>query len=159
KGHIDTTQRSADGIRYLLSLASKDRLLSVLRYTLDENEFLSPHGVRSLSKVHQNNPYVFRADGSEYRVDYEPAESRTGIFGGNSNWRGPVWFPANFLIIEALQKFYYYYGDDFKIECPTGSGTFITIDQVAAELTRRLTKIFLKNGDGERQVNALHPRF
>ena len=91
--------------------------------------------------------------------DYEPSESRSRLFGGNSNWRGPIWFSTNFLIIESLQKFYYYYGDDFKIECPTGSGKFLTIDQVAAELTRRLTSIFLKNSVGERQVNALYPRF
>jgi hypothetical protein len=152
KSHVDTTQRSADGIRYLLSLASKDRLLSVLRYMLDENEFLSPHGVRSLSKVHQNNPYVLRADGTEYRVDYEPAESRSGIFGGNSNWRGPIWFPINFLMIEALQKFHYHFGDDLQVECPTGSGKYMTLWQVATFLSQQLSRIFLRDANGRRPV-------
>jgi hypothetical protein len=101
---------------------------------------------------------VFALDGHELTVSYEPAESRSRLFGGNSNWRGPIWFPTNYLIIESLQKFHYYYGDDFKIECPTGSGIYLTIDQVAAELTNRLTKIFLRNSEGLRQVNGQYPR-
>jgi len=147
------------GKRTLLSLLRGHRMKALLRRMLDPNEFLSDYGVRSVSRYHLQHPYTFWADGHELSVDYEPAESRSRLFGGNSNWRGPIWFPMNFLIIESLQKFHYYYGDDFKIECPTGSGTFITIDQVAAELTRRLSQIFLKNSNGERQVNALYPFF
>ena len=147
------------GKRTLLSLLRGHRMKALLRRMLDPNEFLSDYGVRSVSRYHLQHPYTFWADGHALTVDYEPAESRSRLFGGNSNWRGPIWFPMNFLIIEALQKFHYYYGDDFTIECPTGSGTFITIDQVAAELTRRLAQIFLKNSDGERQVNALYPLF
>jgi hypothetical protein len=158
-GHIDSTQRSAQGTRYLLSLVSRERLIQVLRYMLDENEFLSPHGVRSLSKVHKDNPYVFRADGSEYRVGYEPAESRSGIFGGNSNWRGPVWFPSNFLIIEALQRFHYHFGDDLQVECPTGSGQHRTLWQVAAYLSQSLSGIFLRDSSGRRPVYGGTERF
>jgi hypothetical protein len=147
------------GKRTLLSLLRGHRMKALLRRMLDPNEFLSDYGVRSVSRYHLQHPYTFWADGQPLSVDYEPAESRSRLFGGNSNWRGPIWFPMNFLIIEALQKFHYYYGDDFTIECPTGSGTFMTIDQVAAELTRRLAQIFLKNNNGERQVNALYPFF
>ncbi len=121
---------------------------ALLRRMLDPNEFLSDYGVRSVSRYHLEHPYIFWADDEALSVDYEPSESRSRLFGGNSNWRGPIWFPLNFLIIESLQKFHYYYGDDFKIECPTGSGVFMTIDQVAAELAKRLTRIFLKNSEG-----------
>ena len=117
---------------------------------LDPNEFLSDYGVRSLSKFHEQNPYVLEVRGEQKVVDYEPAESRTGLFGGNSNWRGPVWFPLNYLLIESLQKFHHYYGDDFKVECPTGSGQFVTLDQVANELSNRLIKLFLRDAQGER---------
>ena len=117
---------------------------------LDPNEFLSDYGVRSLSKFHEENPYVLEVRGEEKVVDYEPAESRTGIFGGNSNWRGPVWFPINYLLIESLQKFHHYYGDDFKVECPTGSGQFMTLDRVANELSNRLIKLWLRDEKGER---------
>ena len=147
------------GKRTLLSLLRGHRMKALLRRMLDPNEFLSDYGIRSVSRYHLQHPYRHWVHGHALSVDYEPAESRSRLFGGNSNWRGPIWFPVNFLIIESLQKFHYYYGDDFKIECPTGSGIFITIDQVAAELTKRLTKIFLKNSEGERQVNALYPRF
>jgi hypothetical protein len=147
------------GERKLLSLLRGHRMKALLRRMLDPNEFLSDYGVRSVSRYHLDHPYTLWADGQALSVDYEPSESRSRLFGGNSNWRGPIWFPANFLIIESLQRFHYYYGDDFKIECPTGSGTFMTIDQVAAELTRRLTKIFLKNSDGVRPANGLYPRF
>jgi Glycosyl hydrolase family 63 C-terminal domain len=147
------------GERKLLSLLRGHRMKALLRRMLDQNEFLSDYGVRSVSRYHLEHPYTYWTEGHALTVNYEPSESRSRLFGGNSNWRGPIWFPANFLIIESLQKFHYYYGDDFKIECPTGSGIFMTIDQVAAELTNRLTKIFLKNSDGERQVNALYPRF
>jgi Glycosyl hydrolase family 63 C-terminal domain len=147
------------GKRTLLSLLRGHRMKALLRRMLDPNEFLSDYGVRSVSRYHLQHPYTFQAHEHLLTVDYEPSESRSRLFGGNSNWRGPIWFPMNFLIIESLQKFHYYYGDDFKIECPTGSGTFLTIDEVAAELTRRLSGIFLKNSHGERQVNALYPRF
>jgi hypothetical protein len=147
-----------EGERRLLSLLRGHRMKALLRRMLDSNEFLSEYGVRSVSRFHRDHPYVFWAHDRALTLDYEPSESRSRLFGGNSNWRGPIWFPMNFLIIESLQKFHHYYGDDFKIECPTGSGNFLTIDQVAAELTRRLTRIFLKNSAGERQVHAQYPR-
>ncbi|HEX3868829.1 MAG TPA: glucosidase, partial [Pirellulales bacterium] len=138
------------GERRLLSLLRGHRMKMLLRRMLDESEFLSDYGVRSLSKFHARNPYVFDCSGQAFSVDYEPAESRSGIFGGNSNWRGPVWMPINYLIIESLQKFHHYYGDDFKIECPTGSGRYLTICGVAEELTRRVSKLFLRGADGRR---------
>jgi Glycosyl hydrolase family 63 C-terminal domain len=147
------------GERKLLSLLRGHRMKALLRRMLDPAEFLSDYGVRSLSRYHLQHPFTYWTHGHALTADYEPAESRSRLFGGNSNWRGPIWFPVNFLIIESLQKFYHYYGDEFKIECPTGSGTFMTIDQVAAELTQRLAKIFLKNSEGFRQVNVLYPRF
>jgi hypothetical protein len=146
------TQTSTHGVRRLLSIVSRRKLLSILRYMLDENEFLSPHGIRSISKFHAQNPYVLSINGQEYRVAYDPAESTSGLFGGNSNWRGPIWFPLNFLIIEALQRFHYYYGDTLKVECPTGSGNMKTLWEVAEELSRRLTSIFLRDGEGRRPV-------
>ncbi len=127
----------------LLGIPTKNRLRRVLSRMLDENEFLSPHGIRSLSAQHGENPYVLRLDGQEWRVKYEPAESETALFGGNSNWRGPVWFPANYLLIEALERFHHFYGEDFKIECPTGSGVFLTLLEVSREMNRRLCAIFL----------------
>jgi Glycosyl hydrolase family 63 C-terminal domain len=148
------------GERKLLSLLRGHRMKAILRRMLDPNEFLSDYGVRSVSRYHLDHPYTYWTDdGRPLSVDYEPSESRSRLFGGNSNWRGPIWFPMNFLVIESLQKFHYYYGDDFKIECPTGSGVFLTLEEVAVELTNRLTKIFLKNSEGVRQVNALYPRF
>jgi len=146
------------GERRLLSLLRAHRMKAVLKRMLDPEEFLSDYGVRAVSRYHKAHPFVFQMDGSDLRVDYEPCESRSRLFGGNSNWRGPVWFPVNFLIIESLQKFHYYYGNGFQIECPTGSGRLLTIDQVAEELTNRLARIFLKNSSGERQVNALYPK-
>ena len=119
---------------------------------LDENEFLSPYGIRSLSKFHEHHPYIFYVDGQEHRVDYLPAESNTGMFGGNSNWRGPIWMPVNALIIRALLQYYAYYGNDFMVECPTGSGRQMNLYQVAEELTRRLAGIFLRGRDGRRPV-------
>jgi hypothetical protein len=148
-------QHGADGrLRRLLSLVSGDRLRRVLRYMLDENEFLSPHGVRALSRYHRDHPYVLRMAGSDHRVAYEPAESTTGLFGGNSNWRGPVWFPMNFLLIEALQRFDYFYGAEFKAEFPTGSGQYMALCDVATELSRRLTRIFLRDPSGRRPVHG-----
>jgi len=117
---------------------------------LDENEFLSPYGVRALSRFHKDSPYVLHVNGVDHTVDYEPAESTSGLFGGNSNWRGPVWFPVNYLIIESLQKFHYYLGDKYKVEYPTGSGHMKALDDVAAELSRRLVHIFLRGPDGRR---------
>jgi hypothetical protein len=143
---------SGRGHRRLLSLLRGHRMKRLLKRMLDETEFLSPYGVRALSCAHAERPYVFRHQGMELTVRYRPAESDTGLFGGNSNWRGPIWFPVNFLIIESLQKFAHYYGDDFKIECPTGSGIFMTIDAVANELATRLTRIFLKDERGRRPV-------
>jgi hypothetical protein len=150
--HIEMTQSSAHGVRRLLSIVSRRKLIRILRYLLDEAEFLSPHGVRALSKFHSEHPYALTVDGQEYRVDYEPAESTTGLFGGNSNWRGPVWFPVNFLLIESLQKFHYYFRDCLKVESPTGSGRMLTLWEVAADLSRRLTRLFLRGSDGRRPV-------
>jgi hypothetical protein len=119
---------------------------------LDENEFLSPYGIRSLSRYHKDHPYVLNVAKQEYQVSYLPAESDSGMFGGNSNWRGPIWMPVNALLIRALLNFYLYYGDTFKIECPTGSGRFMNLFEVAREITRRLTRIFLRNDSGQRPV-------
>jgi hypothetical protein len=145
-----------DGIggRRLLSIIGEEKLRSVLRYMLDEKEFLSPYGIRALSAIYRDQPFVLHINGSEYRVQYEPAESSTGLFGGNSNWRGPVWFPVNFLIIESLQKFHHYFGDDFTVEFPTGSGRHLTLWDVAAELSRRMTHIFLCDEQGRRPVHG-----
>ncbi|HEX6124068.1 MAG TPA: hypothetical protein VFZ23_01725, partial [Pyrinomonadaceae bacterium] len=140
------------GERRLLAVAYRERLEKVLRVMLDENEFLSPHGIRAVSRYHKDNPYILKVNGDEHRVDYEPAESTSGLFGGNSNWRGPVWFPVNYLLIESLQKFHHYYGDDLKVECPTGSGTMMNLWEVSQELSRRLSHIFLRNRDGIRPV-------
>ena len=145
--------------RRLLSVVSPDQLRAVLRTMLDEREFLSPYGVRALSRIHKDHPYILEVNGTEHRVDYEPAESSTGLFGGNSNWRGPIWFPVNFLLIESLQKFHHYFGDDFKVECPTGSGQMMTLWEVAAELSRRLSSIFLRGNDGRRPVFGNVERF
>ncbi|HEX3671967.1 MAG TPA: hypothetical protein VHT92_09735, partial [Candidatus Cybelea sp.] len=139
-------------IRRILSVVDRDRLKRLLRRMLDESEFLSPYGIRSLSREHAAHPYSLELDGHEYRIDYEPAESTTGLFGGNSNWRGPVWFPINYLIIEALQKYHYFYGDDFKIELPTGSGRMLTLWEVSMELSHRLVRIFTRDDAGQRAV-------
>jgi hypothetical protein len=147
------------GERRLLSLLRGHRMKALLKRMLDPAEFLSDYGVRAVSRYHLEHPYIFWFNGTPLTVDYEPAESRSRLFGGNSNWRGPIWFPVNFLIIESLQKFHHYYGDDFKIECPTGSGQFVTIDQVAEQISNRLCRIFLKDGKGLREVNALYPKF
>jgi hypothetical protein len=147
------------GERRLLSIVNQEQLRSVLRVMLDEKEFLSPYGIRALSRFHLDNPYRLPVNGTEHRVDYEPAESSNGLFGGNSNWRGPIWFPVNFLIIESLQKFHHYLGEDFKVECPTGSGRMMTLWEVAAEVSRRLSHIFLKDGRGRRPVYGHTEKF
>jgi len=148
----------ADGLR-LLAIANRRRLERTLSIMLDEQEFLSPYGIRSVSRFHAAHPYVLHIDGVDYSVQYEPAESMTGIFGGNSNWRGPVWFPVNYLIIEALLCFHRYYGNDFRIECPTGSGRLLNLAEVARELSDRLTRIFLRNADGVRPAYGGIDRF
>jgi len=145
--------------RRLLSIVSRDQLRSVLRFMLDENEFLSPYGIRAISRFHKNHPYVLPVNGTEHRVDYEPAESSTGLFGGNSNWRGPIWFPLNYLLIESLQKFHHYLGEDFKVECPTGSGQMMTLWEVAAEISQRLSRIFLRDANGRRPVFGATEKF
>lgn len=142
------------GERRLLSIVGRQTLERILKRMLDENEFLSPHGLRALSRYHLEHPFVLRLDGREYRVDYEPAESTIGVFGGNSNWRGPIWFPMNFLIIEALQRYHYYYGSDFKVECPTGSGEMVDLWEAGANIAGRLINIFLPDKDGNRPVNG-----
>lgn len=147
-----------EGNKYLLSVVTKERLLGVLRYMLDENEFLSNFGIRSLSKYHQNHPYDLTLGGNHYTISYDPAEAQSRLFGGNSNWRGPIWFPLNFLLIEALQKFHYFYGDTFKVECPTGSGIYMTLWEVATELSRRLISLFLQT-NGKRPIYGDNPLF
>ena len=142
------------GQRNLLALVRGHRMKGLLRRMLDETEFLGDYGIRAVSKFHQNQPFELRADDMVYRVQYEPAESRSGLFGGNSNWRGPIWFPINFLLIEALQKFHHYYGEDFKVECPTGSGHYATLSEIAAELSQRLASLFLRDGQGRRPFNG-----
>jgi hypothetical protein len=138
--------------RRLMSICNKEKVERILRYMLDENEFLSPYGIRSLSKYHLEHPYVFYLHGQEYKVQYLPAESNTGMFGGNSNWRGPVWMPMNALLIRGLLNLYQFYGDDFKVECPTGSGKSMTLYEVANEISQRLSNIFLRNANGGRPV-------
>jgi len=138
--------------RRLLSIVSQDQLRSVLRLMLDENEFLSQYGVRAISRFHKDHPYMLQVNGTQHRVDYEPAESTTGLFGGNSNWRGPIWFPLNYLLVESLQKFHHYLGEDFKVECPVGSGQMLTLWEVAGEISKRLSRIFLKDADQRRPV-------
>jgi hypothetical protein len=150
--HIDLSQSTPKGARLLLSVANRQRVSRVLRFMLDENEFYSPYGIRSLSKFHRDHPYVLKLDGEEHRVDYEPAESTTALFGGNSNWRGPVWFPVNFLLIEALQRYDFYYGDSLKVESPYGSGQQKTLWDVASDISRRLTRLFLRDENGRRPV-------
>jgi hypothetical protein len=140
------------GERRLLAVVWPERLARVLDKMLDEAEFLSPHGIRALSRRHADAPYVLTVDGHEHRVQYEPAESSTGLFGGNSNWRGPVWFPVNFLLMEALQKYHHYFGDAFRVECPARSGNKLTLDQVALVLSQRLSSIFLRDAEGRRAV-------
>jgi hypothetical protein len=143
-----------EGQRIITAILTRERLVSILRYMLDENEFLSEYGIRSLSKVHQAQPYTVTFGEETFTVDYQPAESQTQMFGGNSNWRGPVWFPINYLIIEALLKFHNYCGDSLRVECPTGSGKWVTLAEVAEELSRRLVRIFLPDREGRRPAHG-----
>jgi hypothetical protein len=145
-GHLGVADRG------IFALVSEERLRRILSRMLDENEFLSPYGIRALSRYHDEHPYIVHVEGQEYRVNYLPAESDTGMFGGNSNWRGPIWMPVNALLIRALLQFYTYYGDNFKIECPTGSGNLMNLFEVAHEISNRLERIFLRDKSGRRPV-------
>src|SRR5262249_9175799 len=138
----------------LLAIPSKERLVRVLRYVLDEAEFLSPYGVRALSRVHKDHPYSCNVMGVDYRVDYTPAEGTTALFGGNSNWRGPLWFPLNYLLLESLLRYHHFYGDELRVEFPTGSGQMMTLEQVAQNLARRLANIFLPDRNGRRPAHG-----
>jgi len=152
KQNVACMETPGIGARRLLAIVYRSKLKRILQKLLDETEFFGDYGIRALSKYHAKHPYIFNVDGCEFRVDYEPAESSSTLFGGNSNWRGPVWFPVNYLIIESLYKFHSYLGDDFKMECPTGSGQEMTLGEIADELSRRLTRIFLKDSSGDRPV-------
>ncbi len=156
---VSRWQEPGIGERRLVALVRGHRMKRLLARMLDATEFLSDYGVRSVSKYHEAHPYVFRSGGTEYVVHYEAAESRSGVFGGNSNWRGPVWLQMNYLLIESLQKFHYYYGDDFTVECPAGSGRYRTLEQVADELSQRLIRVFQRDGDGRRAVFGGQPTF
>jgi hypothetical protein len=155
---VSNWSQPGHGSRFLLSLLRGHRMKRLLKRLLDENEFLSPYGVRALSRVHYDSPYVYHYGATTLIVRYRPAESDSGLFGGNSNWRGPIWFPVNFLIIESLQKFYHYYGDDFRIECPTGSGRFMSINDAANDIANRLCRIFLPDEKGLRPLYGQYPR-
>jgi hypothetical protein len=156
---IACMQRQGAGDRRLLAIVNRDRLLRILQRMLDENEFLSDYGIRSISKYHAEHPYVFEVENQRYEVKYEPAESESSLFGGNSNWRGPIWLQMNLLIIEALQQFYIYLGDDFKVECPTGSGQEMTLEEVAIDLSQRMIKIFTRDASGQRPVFGHQSKF
>jgi hypothetical protein len=148
----DTREKDARKDVMLLAMVRGDDLRSLLKYLFDSQEFLSDYGIRSISKYHKDHPYELHTRYGTFTVNYEPAESTTGAFGGNSNWRGPIWFPLNFLLVEALQKYHRFYGDVFLVEDPTGSGRQVTLGQVADELSRRLTRIFLRDEQGRRPV-------
>ena len=145
--------------RRILSIVDRDKLTRMLGFMLDEEKFLSQYGIRSISKCHDENPFTLKLNGDEFSVDYEPGESKSRLFGGNSNWRGPIWFPLNVLLIESLQKYHYYYGDDLKVECPTGSGNFMNLWDVAAEISKRLVSIFENDPEGNRPVFGDRPKF
>jgi hypothetical protein len=152
------TQPGAAG-RHMMAILSEKKLRAVLARMLDENEFLSPHGVRALSLYHRDHPYVFHHEGQEFRVGYVPGDSDSGMFGGNSNWRGPVWMPVNYLLYTALFRLYTYYGDDFKVECPTGSGNMMTLFEVAKHLGERIISLFQQDAEGRRPCHGAAHRF
>jgi len=152
RGDMACVHHPGNNSRRLLSIVNRERLIKVLGPMLDKNEFLSKYGIRSLSKYHKNRPYTIYVDGQAHTISYQPAESTSGLFGGNSNWRGPVWFPVNYLLIESLQKFHHYYGNSLKVEYPTGSGHKMTLGEIASELSLRLVRLFLRNRDGKRPV-------
>jgi len=145
-------EETKDGKRLLLSLVNKEKLIAILERVFDENEFLSEYGIRSLSKVYKDHPYTVALDGETYTVQYDPANSTSGMFGGNSNWRGPIWLPINYLFIKSLHTYYDFYGEDIKIEFPKGSGNYQNLQEAACALTHRLLSIFLKNEKGDRPV-------
>ena len=151
-GHMSDVDEPGNNERRLIAILTRDRLVRLLRYVLDEDEFLSPYGIRSVSKYHEDHPYTFYAEGTSFTVRYTPAESDNRLFGGNSNWRGPIWLPINYLLIEALRKFHHYYGDTLRVECPTGSGQRMTLDKVADEIAHRLVRLFLRDEQGERPI-------
>jgi hypothetical protein len=157
--NVASMQVCGKGERRLLSIVNPQQLRRVLGRMLDEEEFLSPYGIRSLSRAYRERPYVVAADGAEHSIGYEPGESGSGLFGGNSNWRGPVWFPLNYLLIESLQKFHHYLGEDYKVECPARSGRMLTLWEVAGEISRRLARLFLRDDDGKRAANGGEERF
>ena len=158
-GNIASITRHGVEERLLLSMVHPSRLTRVLETMLDENEFLSSHGIRGVSRYHKDHPFVLQFDGQQHRVDYEPAESTTGLFGGNSNWRGPIWFPVNYLMIEALQRYHYYFGDELRVECPKGSRVMMNLSEVACYLSRRLSRIFLRDQNGRRPVFGAAEKF
>jgi hypothetical protein len=158
--HITCMSTSGnEGDHRLLAIPSSERLRRMLGYMLDEREFLSPYGLRSVSRVHEARPFLLRYDSCEHRLDYAPGEATTDLFGGNSNWRGPIWLPLNYLIVEALERYYYFYGDAFTVECPTGSGRQTTLREVARELSRRLASIFLRDESGRRPCHGGDERY
>jgi hypothetical protein len=160
--HISYMQRKHGNTTHghrLLAIPSRERLERVLHYVLDENEFLSPYGVRSLSRVHRDRPYVVQLCGQEQRVGYVPGESDSALFGGNSNWRGPIWVPVNYLLVEALERYHHFYGDDLRVECPTGSGQLLNLKEVACEIARRLTSIFLPDASRRRPCHGDDQRY
>jgi hypothetical protein len=154
-----TIAGEGDDAAALLAIPSKAQLERVLSCMLAEREFLSPHGVRSLSAAHREQPFELESGGQKYRVDYTPAESTTGMFGGNSNWRGPIWLPINYLLIEALERYGRFYGDGFVVECPAGSGNRMTLQRVADELAARLTRLFRRDANGQRPFAGDDRRF
>jgi len=158
-GNMASVDVEGVGQRHIVSILTRERLVSVLRYLLDPEEFLSDYGIRSVSKFHQEHPYEFVYEGKVFTINYQPAESQSGLFGGNSNWRGPIWFPINYLIIEALEQFYRYYGDDLMVECPTGSGKMMNLNEIAQDLSNRLIRLFLKQEDGKRPTFGEQDKF
>ena len=146
-------------LKRLLAIPTRERLQRVLRYVLDESEFLSPHGIRSVSRVHRDRPYEIEVQGMVHRVDYVPAEGNTGLFGGNSNWRGPIWFPINYLLLEALERYHHFYGEGLTIECPVGSGRLMNLQEVAHELEQRLANTFLADRSGRRPCHGGEERY
>ena len=157
--YMETVDEGESHGRRLLAIPSRERLERLLRYVLDENEFLSPYGIRALSRVHKDHPYILQVNGEEYRVEYVPGESNSGLFGGNSNWRGPIWFPLNYLLIEALERYHHFYGNTFRVECPVGSGRMMNLKEVSQEINRRLAQIFLPDNEGRRPVHADDRRY
>jgi hypothetical protein len=159
RDNVTITPTREGNVRRLLSIVNAERLPRMLRFLLDENEFLSPYGIRALSQFHRNHPYLLRVEGHEYRVDYQPAESNSGLFGGNSNWRGPIWFPLNYLLVESLQKFHHFFDQHIKVECPAGTARMATLRDVASDISHRLVRIFLRDESGRRPVYGGQEKF